>query len=231
MRRLGSVLTQEPPPSDTIVGGLVTFNGTGTVAILYSFNVSSITDNAVGDWTVNWIDAPSAAQYAISALGRYDTSTSAGAVSVKKASTPTTTAVIVQGTEGAGDAAVDLDRVCVTMYGHGRGGNQWPEDFRLVGAWVQFDITGAIQGTGYNVSSITDNGTGDWTVNYRAGFAGTDTYVVGGTCKQTSGPASVYLAIKKSVALTNIATNLVGGSSTGAAADPGMVYFMAWGQA
>ena len=32
----------------------VNFNGTGTVAIRASFNVTSITDNAVGDYTVNF---------------------------------------------------------------------------------------------------------------------------------------------------------------------------------
>jgi hypothetical protein len=32
----------------------VNFNGTGTVAIRASFNVSSITDNGTGDYTVNF---------------------------------------------------------------------------------------------------------------------------------------------------------------------------------
>jgi hypothetical protein len=35
----------------------VNFNGTGTVAIRQSYNVSSITDNAVGDYTVNFTNA------------------------------------------------------------------------------------------------------------------------------------------------------------------------------
>ena len=35
----------------------VNFNGTGTVAIRQSFNVSSITDNGVGDYTVNFTTA------------------------------------------------------------------------------------------------------------------------------------------------------------------------------
>ena len=35
----------------------VNFNGTGTVAIRASFNVSSITDNGVGDYTVNFTTA------------------------------------------------------------------------------------------------------------------------------------------------------------------------------
>ena len=37
----------------------VNFNGTGTVAIRASFNVSSITDNGTGDYTVNFTTAMS----------------------------------------------------------------------------------------------------------------------------------------------------------------------------
>jgi hypothetical protein len=35
----------------------VNFNGTGTVAIRASYNVSSITDNGTGDYTVNFTNA------------------------------------------------------------------------------------------------------------------------------------------------------------------------------
>lgn len=42
----------------------VNFNGTGTVAIRASFNVSSITDNATGQWTVNFTNAMTDANYA-----------------------------------------------------------------------------------------------------------------------------------------------------------------------
>ena len=41
----------------------VNFNGTGTVAIRASFNVSSITDNGTGDYTVNFATAMSDANY------------------------------------------------------------------------------------------------------------------------------------------------------------------------
>jgi hypothetical protein len=41
----------------------VNFNGTGTVAIRASFNVSSITDNGTGDYTVNFTTAMSDANY------------------------------------------------------------------------------------------------------------------------------------------------------------------------
>ena len=42
----------------------VNFNGTGTVAIRASFNVSSITDNGTGDYTVNFTTALADANYA-----------------------------------------------------------------------------------------------------------------------------------------------------------------------
>ena len=46
----------------------VNFNGTGTVAIRASGNVSSITDNGTGDYTVNFTTAMPDANYAINAL-------------------------------------------------------------------------------------------------------------------------------------------------------------------
>ena len=47
------------------------FNGTGTVAIRASFNVSSITDNGTGDYTVNFTTAMPDANYAVSTGGCY----------------------------------------------------------------------------------------------------------------------------------------------------------------
>jgi hypothetical protein len=41
----------------------VNFNGTGTVAIRQAFNVTSITDNGVGDYTVNFTNAMPDANY------------------------------------------------------------------------------------------------------------------------------------------------------------------------
>lgn len=45
----------------------VNFNGTGTVAIRASGNVSSITDNGVGDYTVNFTTAMPDVNYAFNA--------------------------------------------------------------------------------------------------------------------------------------------------------------------
>ncbi len=53
---LSNLAGSKTVPMDTVVDGSakawVNFNGTGTVAIRRAFNVSSITDNAVGDYTV-----------------------------------------------------------------------------------------------------------------------------------------------------------------------------------
>lgn len=56
-------------PVNTVVDGSakawVNFNGTGTVAIRASFNVTSITDNGVGDYTVNFTTAMTDANYVV----------------------------------------------------------------------------------------------------------------------------------------------------------------------
>jgi hypothetical protein len=60
-------------PSTTIDGinyscrAWVNFNGTGTVAIRASGNVTSITDNGTGDYTVNFTTAMADANYAVTA--------------------------------------------------------------------------------------------------------------------------------------------------------------------
>lgn len=54
---LQNVAGTKSVPVSTVVDGSakawVNFNGTGTVAIRGSFNVSSITDNGTGDYTIN----------------------------------------------------------------------------------------------------------------------------------------------------------------------------------
>jgi hypothetical protein len=53
----------------------VNFNGKGTVAIRASFNVSSITDNGTGDYTINFITAMPDANYSIAGYSRNTAST------------------------------------------------------------------------------------------------------------------------------------------------------------
>ena len=53
------------------IGSWVAFNGSGTVAILAQSNVTSITDNAVGDYTVNWTVAFESVNYPVAASGKF----------------------------------------------------------------------------------------------------------------------------------------------------------------
>ena len=74
----------------------VNFNGTGTVAIRASYNVSSITDNGTGDYTVNFTTAMPDANYCVSGAGggtsgNFNTSVSVG----NYLAAPSTTAVRV----------------------------------------------------------------------------------------------------------------------------------------
>jgi hypothetical protein len=54
----------------------VNFNGTGTVAIRASGNVSSITDNGTGDYTINFTNALPDANYSV--VGMSDPATGSG---------------------------------------------------------------------------------------------------------------------------------------------------------
>lgn len=51
--------------AENLVKAWVSFNGTGTVAILASYNVSSITDNGTGLYTINFTTALTDANYAV----------------------------------------------------------------------------------------------------------------------------------------------------------------------
>ena len=70
----------------------VNFNGTGTIAIRASGNVSSITDIGVGQYTVNFTTAMPDANYAVG-LGSQPSSNILNALQINDAAAPTTTSV------------------------------------------------------------------------------------------------------------------------------------------
>jgi hypothetical protein len=88
----------------------VNFNGTGTVAIRASGNVSSITDNGAGDYTVNFTTAMPDANYSLvgtanlGSSGSFCTVIAPAQGSSPFTSTPTTAACrfITAGNGGAG---------------------------------------------------------------------------------------------------------------------------------
>jgi hypothetical protein len=84
-------------PVNTVAQGSakawVNFNGTGTVAIRASFNVSSITDNGTGDYTVNFTNAMVDANYAAACSSEHDSGTANYTLGVAGDTAPTASAV------------------------------------------------------------------------------------------------------------------------------------------
>ena len=62
----------DTPAIDGLAKAWVNFNGTGTVAIRAAFNVSSITDNGTGDYSVNFTNALPDANYSAVATGSFE---------------------------------------------------------------------------------------------------------------------------------------------------------------
>ena len=95
----------------------VNFNGTGTVAIRASFNVSSITDNGVGDYTVNFTNAMPDANYTtMTTTNRSSTNTTLVNISriADELATPTTSAVRV--VQGVVDGVRNLQKEDCSIY-------------------------------------------------------------------------------------------------------------------
>jgi hypothetical protein len=90
----------------------VNFNGTGTVAIRSSFNVSSITDNGTGDYTVNLTNAMPDANYSLVGLCRIN-GNNLNNISFSSATNPTTTAARVITNQGT---LFDADYVNVSIF-------------------------------------------------------------------------------------------------------------------
>jgi hypothetical protein len=99
----------------------VNFNGTGTVAIRASGNVSSITDNGTGDYTVNFTNVMPDANYAIAVSGSTQSNGSTvsfpAMVPYGSPAAPTTTTCRV-GTVGSGGngGAADVAYMQVAIF-------------------------------------------------------------------------------------------------------------------
>ena len=93
----------------------VNFNGSGTVAIRDDGNVSSITDNGTGDYTVNFTTAMPDVNYAMLGTGRRPVSTADAIVCYNRTTSPTTAAVRIATTNGAGTNE-DFDIVAVAIF-------------------------------------------------------------------------------------------------------------------
>jgi hypothetical protein len=97
----------------TLCRAWVNFNGTGTVAIRDNFNVSSITDNGTGNYTVNFTNAMTDANYSIVSMSESETqgstNRSATVFSLREGTTPTTSACSFVCKQGSFSTATSLD--------------------------------------------------------------------------------------------------------------------------
>ena len=82
----------------------VNFNGIGTPAIRASGNVTSITDNGVGDYTVNFTTAMPDADYGVSISGRQIAASNLYSSAVKSGTNPTASAVNIVSIAATGNA-------------------------------------------------------------------------------------------------------------------------------
>ena len=74
----------------------VNFNGQGTIAIRASGNVSSITDNTTGDYTINFTTAMPDANYSVSGTSSSFSIATVRGIFVNTSTAPSTTSVRVQ---------------------------------------------------------------------------------------------------------------------------------------
>jgi len=93
----------------------VNFNGTGTVAIRASGNVTSITDNGTGDYTVNFTAAMPDANYALVGSAGGDGSRWAYAIGISHQAAPTTSAVRIS-ISTINSAGIDSPQVSIGIF-------------------------------------------------------------------------------------------------------------------
>lgn len=93
----------------------VNFNGTGTVAIRASGNVTSITDNGTGDYTVNFTTAMPDVNYSVSGAAT-NGGTGASFFALRAAGDSTVSSIRFNAVISTTGSAVDRDLVTVAVF-------------------------------------------------------------------------------------------------------------------
>ena len=106
--------------------------------------------------------------------------------------------------------------------------NAGSEDYFLARAWVNFNGSGtvSVRDSG-NVTSITDNGTGDWTLNFTNAFGASD-YSVVGSAEYTPTVTALSVVTLRTYATSSVTIN-TSNSANGARTDPTLVSVLAHG--
>lgn len=96
----------------------VNFNGTGTPAIRSSYNVSSVTKNGTGDYTVNFATPMADANYSVATNCEAITGTSHVARSPSSFRQPNTASQCYVGVEQGGVSPADRSYISVQIFGN-----------------------------------------------------------------------------------------------------------------
>lgn len=112
--RVPSVLTMGSHQG--VAKAWINFNGDGTVAIRDSYNVTSITDNGTGDYTLNFTIALANANYAVVGCGRDDAGAGSYNVVCITSITQLTTSCQIR-TRAVNNTAIDSDTVGLAIFG------------------------------------------------------------------------------------------------------------------
>jgi hypothetical protein len=96
----------------------VNFNGTGTIAERDSLGVSGLVDNGTGNYSVNYTNAMSNAEYSISGISTWNTSGTSGSIFAASTGTfSTTSQQIVVYQSNSLFALLDSHTVCLNVFG------------------------------------------------------------------------------------------------------------------
>ena len=110
-------------PQQGLAKAWVNFDGTGTLAIRDSFNVTSVTDNGTGDYTVNFAaNALANANYCITASISFGTTQSRNILNVATTAqtsytAPTTTALRLESVNYGNGNSYDANSVSIAVFG------------------------------------------------------------------------------------------------------------------
>lgn len=101
------------PSTSGLAKAWVNFNGTGTLAIRSSFNVSSVTDNGTGDYTINFTTPFSDGNYAAVCMAAKASGNNTGSVLIN---TQAASALNILTWDDDGDQR-DNPTICVAVFG------------------------------------------------------------------------------------------------------------------
>lgn len=93
----------------------VNFNGTGTVSVRQAFNVSSITDNALADYTINFTNSMPGSTYCVASAAGGASGQSFVAIRIESRAT-TSTRLSTIGQAAGTSSAVDVSNVFLAVF-------------------------------------------------------------------------------------------------------------------